>query len=102
MCRQNAGGVFGAFGMREAAINAAIARRLARRREALGVTLQEIAERCGVSETTALAFERGCVPVPAAKLQLLAEALHTSASYFFEGGMAPFRPMADPAADGRA
>lgn len=84
--------------MREAAINAGIARRLALRREALGISLQELAERCGVSERTALAFERGCLPVPAAKLQLLAEAMHTSTVYFYEGGAAPFRPMAEPPA----
>ena len=81
--------------MRVDEINAAIARRLARRREALGISVAEVAERCGLSNEAVRGYEGGDVVVPAAILQLFAEALHTSALYFYEGAPAPFRPVID-------
>jgi transcriptional regulator with XRE-family HTH domain len=81
--------------MRVDEINAAIARRLGRRREALGISVPEVAERCGLSEQAVRGYESGAVAIPAAILQLLSEALHTSVSYFYEGAPAPFRPVVD-------
>ena len=81
--------------MRVNEINAAIARRLGRRREALGISVAEVAERCGVSEEAVRGYESGATVIPGAILQLLAEALHTSVSYFYNGAPAPFRPVID-------
>jgi transcriptional regulator with XRE-family HTH domain len=74
-------------------INARIGRRLALRREAIGLSLSELAQRCGVSAVEVEAYETGELAMSAALLQLVAEALHTSAAYFYEDGPAPFRPM---------
>jgi transcriptional regulator with XRE-family HTH domain len=89
------GGGSGATGMRADEINARIARRLALRREAIGLSLQELAQRCDMSAEDLAAYEAGDVAVPAAVLQMLAAELHTSAGYFHDGGPAPFRPSLD-------
>ena len=81
--------------MRVDEINAAIARRLGRRREALGISAAEVGERCGLTHEAVAGYESGTVAIPAAILQLLAEALHTSVSYFYDGAPAPFRPAID-------
>lgn len=90
MCRPGTAVGVLAVGIQE--INARIGERLALRREAIGVSLQELAQRCGVSAVEVQAYETGELAVSAAVLQLLAEGLHTSAAYFYEGGPAPFRP----------
>ena len=73
-------------------INARIARRLEMRREAIGLSLRELAQRCETTEDELAAYETGVLAVPAAVLQLLAKELHTSPGYFHEGGPPPFRP----------
>ena len=81
--------------MRVYEINARIARRLTMRREAIGLSLQELAGRCETTVEELAAYEKGELAVPAAVLHMLAEQLHTSAGYFHDGGPAPFRPSLD-------
>ena len=81
--------------MRVDEINARIARRLALRREAIGLSLQELAQRCDTTVDDLAAYEAGELAVPAAVLHVLAAELHTSAGYFHDGGPPPFRPQLD-------
>jgi transcriptional regulator with XRE-family HTH domain len=55
----------------------------------------QVAERCALSDAAVRGYEEGGVVIPGAVLQLLAEALHTSVAYFYEGAPAPFRPVVD-------
>lgn len=62
-----------------------IARRLRIRRRLAGLTLQEVAQRSGVTFQQVQKYETATNKISAAKLFLLARALETEAGYFFEG-----------------
>jgi transcriptional regulator with XRE-family HTH domain len=62
-----------------------IARRLRVRRRLSGLTLQEVAERAGITFQQVQKYETGVNRVSAARLFLLARALETEAGYFFQG-----------------
>lgn len=62
-----------------------IARRLRTRRRLAGLTLQEVAERSGVTFQQVQKYETAANRISAAKLWLLARALGIEAGYFFDG-----------------
>ena len=71
--------------MDAAAVERTIRRRLRRRREALGLTLPELAGRTGLTVQRVQGFEQGPVSISAATLMRLARALDIDVDYFFEG-----------------
>lgn len=70
---------------------------LKKRRKALGLTLEELAERIGTSKQTIHRYENGTISnIPPEKVEALAHALDTTPSALmgWEGDEAPYHPMA--------
>ena len=66
-------------------IDAAIGRRLMRRRQILGMTQQKVGEAIGVRFQQVQKYECGANRISAARLWALAQALDVDVSYFFDG-----------------
>jgi transcriptional regulator with XRE-family HTH domain len=62
-----------------------LGRRLRRRRELLGLSLQAVAREAGTGYQQIHKYESGSVNMPAARLWKVAAALEVPVSYFFEG-----------------
>ncbi len=71
--------------MRQEQVVAHVARQLSRRRSDLGLSLAEVASRCGVSLQQIHRYEIGANTLSVAMLWQLAECLGVSVQYFFEG-----------------
>lgn len=65
-------------------INRAVGRRLATRRRELGLSLSQVAQRCGVSLQQVHRYERGQTPMTAPMLVQLSRCLDVPVVYFFE------------------
>jgi transcriptional regulator with XRE-family HTH domain len=65
-------------------ITAEVARQLTRRRKALGLSLAEVAKRCGVSLQQVHRYETAANVISAPMLWRLSRCLGVPVSYFFE------------------
>lgn len=62
-----------------------IGRRLRRRRNLIGLTLQDLGDHCGVAFQQIQKYECAAIRMPAVRLWQLADALQVPVSYFYEG-----------------
>ena len=67
--------------------------RVRRRRRALGVSQEQLADKLGLTFQQVQKYERGANRVSASKLYQIACALQASIAYFFEGLPDPIRPQ---------
>ena len=72
-------------------IDAHVGERVRRRRRALGVSQEQLADKLGLTFQQVQKYERGTNRISASKLYQTAAALETSVSYFFEGLPDPMR-----------
>jgi transcriptional regulator with XRE-family HTH domain len=83
------------------AVDLAVSRRLRRRRLELGMTLQRLAERVGVTYQQAHKYEAGLNRLSAGRLHRIAEALKVDVGYFFADVHPEGRGGAEPDEAGR-
>ena len=72
-------------------IDVHVGERVRRRRRALGVSQEQLADKLGLTFQQVQKYERGANRVSASKLYQIAAALQASISYFFEGLPDPVR-----------